>query len=330
MKQVLTLAALMVAALVSPTQAKEKRNAAFPKGTPVVVVGPITSPPKGELNEQKMQVGIGPERADYTLHFRDARLLGLHGEKIDEDGFDSRQWVRAEGTVMGNPRRIKVSRVQVISSDEAGFPGTPFARPGFAHGYVLSVAGSRATYPESTVAFGERELVLVGKVSDDTGAAQSTRKVQVLSAGNEWTLNVPDEATVLDQKGGKLSVHEVRKGQWVRATGFQTDDLRMRVTRLENVGVEDVYRTSSFFRSEWPLGYTEYQASRGSASRTEPVEGTVMAIDATGGYLTVRDAAGKEHRVYTGAEIAGKFKVGDRVRVHHGDPGRATAEPLTK
>jgi hypothetical protein len=258
-KQILTLAAAVAVALTMPASAKHKRAAGFTEGTPVVVVGQISSPPKGETNEQKMQVMIGPERTDYTLHFRDAQLTGLHGQKIDEDGFDDGQWVRAEGTMMNDPRRIKVSRVQVIGTKEGGFRETAFGRPGFTHGYVMSVAGSRQTfYPESSTAFREREMTLVGRVSDDTGPANTTRKIQVEAAGNVWTLNVPKQATVLDAKGEQISVHEVDQGQWVRVTGFQTDDLRMRVTRMENIGPEEMFRKSSFFRTDWPMGYVEY------------------------------------------------------------------------
>jgi len=263
MKQIITLAAALAVVLTMPATAKHKRAAGFSQGTSVVVIGQISSPPKGEINEQKMQVAVGPERTDYTLHFRDAKLFGMHGQKIDEDGLDDGQWVRAEGTVMDDPRRIKVNHVQIIGSKERGYEETAFARPGFGQGYVMSVAGTRQTfYPEGAVAFRDREMTLVGRVVDDTDPANTTRKIQVAAAGNEWTLNVPKQAAVLDAKGERISVHEIDQGQWVRITGFQTGDLRMRVTRIENIGPEEVFRKSNFFRTEWPMGYIEYSSPR--------------------------------------------------------------------
>lgn len=129
----------------------------LPEGTPVVVVGQVSSPPKGELNEQKMQVAVGRSRTDYTLHFGDAYVLkGPNGEEIDEDAFDDGQWVRAEGRVMDDSRRIKVSRVRLISTREmASLHGNPYNRRGHSHGYLMwpageaRVAGYRKVYRRS-------------------------------------------------------------------------------------------------------------------------------------------------------------------------------------
>src|SRR4051794_2101729 len=44
------------------------------EGTPVVVVGVITSEPKAIVSENKMQVAVGPARMDYTLHLSDAKM----------------------------------------------------------------------------------------------------------------------------------------------------------------------------------------------------------------------------------------------------------------
>jgi len=122
---------------------RTERHTRLPEGTPVVIVGRISSPPKGELNEQKMQVALGRRKVDYTLHFGDAYVLkGPNGEKIDEDAFDDGQWVRAEGRIMNDPRRIKVSRVRLISTREmATLHGNPYNRPGHSHGYLQWPAG---------------------------------------------------------------------------------------------------------------------------------------------------------------------------------------------
>jgi len=244
--------------------------AGLAEGTQVVLVGQVTSPPKGAIEEKKMQVGVGPGKLDYTVHFKDAHLAGLFGQKIDEDGFDNGQWVRAEGTVMDDPRRIKATRVQVIAKDQAALHRSAFGRPGLEHGYLMTVAGSRQTFPEAgrrEPLFHSGQMVIVGRVSDDTGPAEATRKIQVQAAGNEWTLHVPEEATVLSETGEKLSVHEIKEGQWIRATGMQTDDLRLKVARMENIGPEEAFRKSTFFRTEWPMGYVERLEEKSSPKR---------------------------------------------------------------
>jgi hypothetical protein len=121
------------------------------EGTPVIIVGRVSSPPRGSLNEQKMQVAVGPQRADYTLHFGDAVVKGMRGRKIDEDRLDDGMWVRAEGHVMDDPRRIRVDRMRVISRDKRrSLVGTRYYRRGYAHGYVAwprsRVAGTRQYY----------------------------------------------------------------------------------------------------------------------------------------------------------------------------------------
>jgi hypothetical protein len=68
-------------------------------------------------------------------------------------------------------------------------------------------------------------------VTDDTGALESTRRIQVQAAGNEWTLHVPD-------------------------------DLRLHVNRIENLGRREAYRKSRFFRTAEPRGYVERQPRR--------------------------------------------------------------------
>jgi hypothetical protein len=259
MKQITAFVAAIAVLWALPTGAKDRPASGLSQGARVVLVGQVSSPPKGEINEQKMQVAVGSERIDYTLHFRNAQLFGLQGQKIDEDGLDDGQWVRAEGAMMDDPRRVQVSRVQVIGTKEGGYETSAFSHPGFSHGYLMAVAGSRQTYyPNAQTPFREREVMLVGKITDDTDPANTIRKVQVQAAGNEWTLHVPKRATVLDAKGEMISVHEIDQGQWVRVTGIQTGDLRLRVTRLENIGAGEVFQKSNFFRSEWPMGYVEY------------------------------------------------------------------------
>lgn len=296
------------------------------EGTPVVVVGKVSSPPKGAVNEKKMQVAVGPAKTDYTLHFSDANVVGFYGEKLDEDGLDDKMWVRAVGTVMDDPRRIKVTRVQVIGKNDEEILRSAFSRPGLSHGYVTAVAGTRQTFPLATGrTFLAGPVTIIGRVSDDTGTFETSRKIQVMSGGNEWTLDVVDDASVRDAKGEKISVHEIKEGQWVRVHGWRTDDLRLRVYNVENIGADEAFRKSQAFRAEAPLGYVERSAAREAPFHLVMVHGTVSSINRGRGFIVVQDERGAEHRIYTdsaeftraGSDVVPEdLKVGDRISVH--------------
>jgi hypothetical protein len=136
-------AIVAVGLLATAAGAAKKVHTKLPEGTAVVIVGRIASPPRGEINEQKMQVAVGPQGVEYTLHFRGSKVLkGPNGEHVDEDPFDEGQWVRGEGRIMGDPRRIKVSRIRLISTREmSSLRGNPYNRRGFSHGYLTWPAG---------------------------------------------------------------------------------------------------------------------------------------------------------------------------------------------
>jgi hypothetical protein len=151
MLRIIMLVATVTAALAIPGAAQ--RHTRLPEGTWVVIVGRISSPPNGTLNHQKMQVEVGPREVDYTLHFPKAAIRTPKGAPIDEDRLDDGQWVRAEGRVMDDPRRIRVSRLKVISPHDrmASIQGTPYFRRGYPYGYITwkdtsRVAGSRQIY----------------------------------------------------------------------------------------------------------------------------------------------------------------------------------------
>ncbi|MGV3721054.1 MAG: hypothetical protein ACO1SX_09105 [Actinomycetota bacterium] len=294
------ICAAAVLSLLNPASAQD--NKGFAKDTPVVVVGRISSPPSGAINERKMQVAIGPAKTDYTLHFRKATVLGLRGQKLDEDGLDDGMWVRAEGRMMGDPRRVEVTRVQVIAPDDKEHPRSAFYRAGYDFGYITAVAGTREIFPArpAGAAPGGAPFVIVGRVSDDTGPFETTRRLQVNAAGNTWTLHVPKDTPVMDATGKKISVHEINQDQWVRAYGWRSDDLRMRVERLENVGKDEAFRSAAFYRKDYPLGYVDplEGADRFSALR---LNGTVVSTDPTFGSVTIRDEAGALHTLYRDA-----------------------------
>ena len=321
MKRALPLIWMAVVGLVSGAYAEHEKQAlkGFAEGTPVVIVGEITSQPRdaGVAVESKMQVGVGPQKTDYTLHLKDARMFGFHGGEVAKSGLKDKTWVRAEGTLMDDPRRIKVSRLQVIGGNAQGMKATAFYRPGYDHGYVMAVAGTREVFPAvQSATFMAAPFTIVGKVSDDTGALERTRKIQVQAAGNEWTVRVPDDAMVVDAKGEKISVHEIKEGQWIRATGWQTDDLRMRVMRVENIGPETAFRASQAFRRDFPLGYVDRLPADRSRFGETPVSGTVTSINREWGYFTVKGTDGRDQRVYFDvAEWPGGVKTIDTLRV---------------
>jgi hypothetical protein len=265
------------------------------ENTPVIIVGEITSEPKSIVSESKAQVAIGPAKMDYTLHLSDARMTDNFGAEIKPDKLSDKMWVRAEGTIMNDPRRVKVTRLQVIGKDMPGLKQSAFYRPGFDQGYIMAVAGTRQIYPTGVgTVYTPAPLTIIGRVSDDTGPLESTRKIQVDSAGNTWTFSVPKDTPLFDAAGKKISVHQIAKGQWIRAHGWQTDDLRLRVARLQEIGPQAAYGTSAYFRAGEPLGYVE--RTPGTEVRFNPVQvtGTVTAISSAAGTATVRDSTGKE------------------------------------
>jgi hypothetical protein len=301
MKDIFPLAAVLALGLTVAAQAKERgpkpvspavagseqgaKGFRFEKGTPVVVLGEITSPPKLSLGEEKMQVAIGPSRTDYTLHFDGAEVLSINGKRLDEEGLDDGMWVRAEGHVMSSPRRIRITRMQVVAKDRAQLPQSAHFRPGLEHGYITSVAGTRQILPDIGQRARAVPMLLIGQVSDATGAFETTRRIQVKSAGNEWTLHVPREAPVVGAKGEAISVHEIKTGQWIRVQGWRTDDLRLEVTRIENIGKAEALRTSAYYREGAPLGYAEGIPELGMVRKT--FTGTITEANVGMDYVTV-------------------------------------------
>jgi hypothetical protein len=149
-RSLLTLSALGLGLLATPGWAARPRAAVqYPEGTRVVIVGRISSQPRNAkfAHERKMQVSVGPHRADYTLHLNDAKIIGRNGGVGQVSDLRDRWWVRAEGRVMSDAKRIEVSRLQVLSKTADNLKGTAYYRAGLPHGYVTAVAGSRQSMP---------------------------------------------------------------------------------------------------------------------------------------------------------------------------------------
>jgi hypothetical protein len=143
MKNLLPLALLLLGGLISPAQADHDKGAPFRQGTPVVIVGQVTSKPHKVLGvvEKRLQIALGTSANDtYTLHVKDAEMVGMNGQKLAASDMDDKQWVRAEGTIMDDPHRIKVNRLEVVARDFASVKKTKFFRTGFDRGYIDAVS----------------------------------------------------------------------------------------------------------------------------------------------------------------------------------------------
>ena len=319
MRSILPWVAALILSLVGAVQAWE-RAPAFAPATAVLVVGEVSSPPKVRLGEQKLQVAIGPERTDYTLHFFGARVLGIDGRPLSEGDFHHGMWVRAEGRIMKDPRRVKVSSLQVIANNRAAVTRSALLPPGLDQGFITSVAGSRQTFPEATAGVGKASpMVIVGKLGEDYRPRDGASEFSLQAAAADWRVEVPLDARLIDLAGGKLSPRDLSAGQWVRVCGWRTDDLRLQAARLEYLGNDTALRGSRYYRTESPLGYAEIADP--SAMKRTVVRGTVRKIDAGQGYLIIRSNDQREHRLWLpSVEItvrnrpnATGYRVGDEV-----------------
>lgn len=282
----------------------------FVKGTPVVVIGKVTSPPKTRLGEQKLQVAVGPEHSDYTLHFFRAQVLGLDGRPLEEGGFHHRMWLRAEGVVMNDPRRIKVSRLQVIAKDREGLAHTAYLPAGVGQGYIESVSGSRQSTP-GPAGRNERAvpILVVGRAGGFTssgGAAGPTLK----AAGVEWSVELPEEARIVDRLGSTITASQIQPDLWVRVQGWRTGELHVRAERVTLIGTNGAWRASRFYRTEQPLGYAESTDEPGLERKT--LRGTVRQVDLEQGTLTLETSSGRVRRIWMpAAEIRVLNRSGD-------------------
>src|SRR4051812_47213587 len=119
MHRLLVLSSILTAALAVSARAERPIAEPLQEGTPVVLVGQITDSPGGLFDPNKMQVAVGETRRHYSLHIRGASVRGPEGQRWHKSDLDEGRWVRAEGRVMNDPRRVRVDRVRVITAHEA-------------------------------------------------------------------------------------------------------------------------------------------------------------------------------------------------------------------
>jgi len=149
MKQIAPLALTVLVGSALPAQADHHDKSR--EGTPVVLIGEVTSQPKdfGFLQEKKFQVSTGPSMGEHTLHVSDAVLQDYYGRKRGVSDIQDKMWVRAEGQMMKDARRIKVTRLEIIGSDRTAYHNSIYFTPQTASGTLTTVtstvAGSRET-----------------------------------------------------------------------------------------------------------------------------------------------------------------------------------------
>jgi len=101
MNRIIPLMFVMLLGLIGSAQARDDRGAPRKEGTPVIIVGQVTSAPKkvAGVVQKHFQIALGPSKRDtYTLHVSDAsEMVSLSGDKIAISDLDDKQWVRAEG-----------------------------------------------------------------------------------------------------------------------------------------------------------------------------------------------------------------------------------------
>ena len=142
MNRALPLALVLALVLIGAAQARHTETGLWKEGTPVVIMGQVTSKPHKVAGavEKHFQIALGPSKSDiYTLHVSDAEMTGVNGEKLAASDLVDKIWVRAEGTIMNDPHRIKVAKLEVLGRDAESVRKTKFYRKGFERGYIDEV-----------------------------------------------------------------------------------------------------------------------------------------------------------------------------------------------
>jgi len=262
MKQAMFYAAALAVGLAASPAARADHERAFGEGTPVAIVGEISSQPKnaGFAHESKLQVAVGPGKKDHTLHIKDAKIFNANGKELFKSDLVDKMWIRAEGTVMNDSRRIKVTRMTVLGRDFQAFRNSPYYQTAFDQGYVEQVAGSRQVFTSTEPARDGTPVVVVGAISSAPKKAKIVNegKMQVAVGPDktDYTLHISD-AKIYDSAGRELAKSDLTDEMWVRAEGTMMDDpRRIKVTRLEVVGKNaGDFRNSPSFRTTDEFGY---------------------------------------------------------------------------
>lgn len=318
-----TLVVAGAAALVVAGAALAQDTQGFRSGAQAVIVAPLQAdlaPGAGNV-----QLAVGPDRTMYTLNLgAGVRAFDATGKALTAGPIRRGSWIRATGTIGSDPRSLQITNVEVIGQGPEA-EASAFYRRGFPTGYVSLVGGSREIFPRPAGELMTVEpTILVGRVTSD--ADRAARRLKVQAGANEWTLQLADNAPVLNLTGGSGTLNDIAAGSWVRAEGWQTDNLELRAVQLRAVGADDAkYRASEFFRPGYEMGYVTRVTADRLAARAAQIAGTVSRIDRDNGYFVVKSDDGKEHTVFVEATRFrtrgdatagfGALKVGDKVEV---------------
>lgn len=113
------------------------------EGTPVIMVAEVSSQPNDLKQEKKMQVKVGSDQTAYTLHLSDAVMRDVNGKTMDTNDLVDKMWVRAEGHVMDDARRVHVTRLVVLGMNAEDYRGGTYFTAGHEAGYLFQVDGDR-------------------------------------------------------------------------------------------------------------------------------------------------------------------------------------------
>ncbi|MGV3720777.1 MAG: hypothetical protein ACO1SX_07690 [Actinomycetota bacterium] len=233
------------------------------KGMPVVVIGEISSQPRdfGFIQENKLQVAVGPNRLDHTLHLRGSTLLDEHGYAIAKSKLQDKWWVRAEGVALGSPRRIKVKRLTLLGKDHGDYRRSAHFRPGMESGYILAeqVAGVRQVLPSANaLREGARVSITAPISSQPRNAGVSVEEKMQVAIGPQradYTLHFGG-ARMLGLDGKEMFASGLRDRMWIRAEGTVMDDSRrIKVEHLQVIaGDDETFRASDLYRTGGGIG----------------------------------------------------------------------------
>jgi hypothetical protein len=113
------------------------------EGQPVILVAEVTSQPNDLKQEKKMQVKMGADTKGYTLHLKDAVIRDVNGKIMDTNDLVDKMWVRGEGYITNEPRRIQITRLVVLGPNSEDYLAGPFFYSGYERGYLFQVDGDR-------------------------------------------------------------------------------------------------------------------------------------------------------------------------------------------
>jgi hypothetical protein len=98
---------------------------------------------------------------------------------------------------------------------------------------------------------------LVGRVVNTAG--KLNRHLQVRANGIEWTINVPDNAPVMNGHRS-VSVHDINLGTYVRAIGTRIGATRLKANRLYVVGDRLAVVRAGYPRNGYFSAYAGYRS----------------------------------------------------------------------